>query len=209
LRASSLELRARARARAKKNPGAACRELARRQSSLSRPSSPRLASVSSPSFSSLSPLRAGALPAGGKGTKRPHWLFTYLPGRSYTLYPVYGIPKKTTSPVQRGARGAHCTAGTGGGAAAPPVSRFPRDSSRSYQECGYLSGCSVDFFPPTDCPAVDLSVTQLLRLHRSALYPSVVRMLPTRLNGRAQCVLVRDYYASLLLLALRSWHSLT
>lgn len=74
---------------------------------------------------------------------------------------------------------------------------------RSYQECDYLSGCSADFFPPTDCPTVDLGLPNSSGLR--ALYSLVLRMLPTRLNGS----LVRACTRLLRLLAATccSWHS--
>lgn len=100
------------------------------------------------------------------------------------------IPKKTTSRARESG-----VASPGGPDLAIPT------CLRSYQECGYLSGCSVDFFPPTDCPAVDLGT----HLPRPRTLPSVLRMLPTRLNGS----LVRACTRLLRLLAAArcSWHS--
>lgn len=59
------------------------------------------------------------------------------------------------------------------------------------------------FFPPTDCPTVDPS--RYSPPPRPALYPSVLRMLPTRFNGG----LVRACTRLLRLLAATrcSWHS--
>jgi len=67
---------------------------------------------------------------------------------------------------------------------------------RSYQECGYLSGCSADFFHL-------LIVLRIPGLR--ALYSLVLRMLPTRFNGS----LVRACTRLLRLLAATccSWHS--
>lgn len=155
-----------------KNPGAACRELARRESSLSRP--PR------------------------RWRRRKRARLFYLFTGMLVLY-VANTPKRRRATGKRryGSRSGSPRPMMGEKRAR--ISRFPRASAAT-RNAATSFWLFRGFFPPTDCPTVDLVGTSRPR----ALYPSVLRMLPTRLNGS----LVRACTRLLRLLATRcSWHS--
>lgn len=175
-----------------KNPGAACRELARRKSSLSYPFCRHITRRRERDK------EAAAAPVGASLDSLPiYWDARTLPRRypkrrritreRATLHRRDRDPQKRTLWREHWER--------------RPDLAVPTCFC-SYQECGYLSGCSADFFHLL-IVLPWISVPNSFGLH--ALYSLVLRMLPTRLNGS----LVRSCTRLLRLLAATccSWHS--